>query len=112
MDEPFDSFLKLHKQTEIGDVCDRTRHNAAHRVTLRYAFPWIGFKLFDAEREPFVVLVDVEHNRLGFLIFSKNLGWMLDPLCPRDIRNMNQAVNPFIDPDKNAKIRYVLYFTG
>src|SRR6266545_3810747 len=104
VDEPLDAGLELHEGAEVGDLRDLPLHARADRVTLGERGPRIRLDLLDAEAEPLVLDVDVEHRRLDDVTLLELLAGVLDPLRPRDVGDVHEAVDALLDADEDAEV--------
>ena len=104
MDESFDAFFKFYEDAEVGDIGDDAFNDGPGRIVIVGGLPWVRSKLLDTQREALVFLVDLQDNRLNGLAFGIFLGWMLDPLGPGEIRDVDQAVDALFYADKDTEI--------
>ncbi len=82
MDEAVHAFLELD---ECAEVCQIPNDTALHRIDwilCLNAFPRVGFKLLEAERNLAALMIDIEDLRVDHLAERNNLRWMLDVLRP------------------------------
>ena len=69
--------------------------------------PGIGFEVLDGQRQTTVLAVDARDNRVDLLTFLQHLARMLDAARPRNVGNVNQAVDSIFNFDKGAEVRQV-----
>ena len=76
------------------------------RVVVGDAIPRIGHQLLDAERDLglLAVEVDVEDDRLDLVALLIELRRVLDPLGPREVGDVHQAVDALLDLDEDAEV--------
>jgi hypothetical protein len=66
--------------------------------------PDVGGELLQPEREALVLGVDVEHHRLDHVALLQHLGRVLDPLAPRHVGDVDQAVDVVLHLDERAEL--------
>src|SRR5262245_51621893 len=66
--------------------------------------PDIGGELLQAERQALILGVDVEHHRVDDVALLQHLGRMLDPLAPRHVGDVDQAVDFLLDFDERTEL--------
>src|SRR6266481_5080723 len=104
VDQAFDAGLDLHEGAEVGDLGDLALHPAADGVLVGQLGPWIRVELLDAEREPLVLHVDVQHHRLHLVALLVQVAGVLDALGPGDVAHVHQAVDALLDADEDAEV--------
>src|SRR5262245_46229418 len=104
VDQPFDSFVQLDERSEVGHAHDLALDRVAHVMTAEEVVPDIRRQLLQAERQPLVLGVDVEHHRIDDVALLQHFRRVLDPLAPRHVGDMNQAVDLFLDLDERAEL--------
>ncbi len=109
MNKAFDALLQFHEDPKIGYIGNGAGYPGTLPVLLRDFVPGIIGELFDAQRESFMIFVNVQDNGLHFLTLLINLRRMFDSLGPGNIGNMHQTVDTFIDTDKNTEVGNVFY---
>src|SRR3982751_1468883 len=92
MNKPLDPWLKLHKNTVIGNRRNPAADLVINVIDLGYRRPWIGQALFVAERDLVVFPVELEHLYLNVISLLKHLRGVMQT-SPRHIGDMQQAVN-------------------
>src|SRR5260221_3636076 len=102
--QALDAGLDLHEGAEVGNLGDLALHAAADRVLGRQFRPWIRMELLDAEAEPLVLDVDVEHHRLDLVALLEEVAGVLDALGPRDVGDVHQAVDALLHADEDAEV--------
>ena len=66
--------------------------------------PDVGRELLQAERQPLVLGVDVEHHRIDHVALLEHFRRMLDPLAPRHVGDVDEAVDLLFDLDERAEL--------
>src|ERR1700757_1276066 len=71
--------------------------------------PDIRLELLDAQRKTAILRLDAQNDRTNLLALLQDLGRMLDPLGPAQVRNMHQTVDAVFDLDERAEVGEVAY---
>ena len=74
--------------------------------------PGIFLELLETKGNPFVFGVDIQDLDVDLVTFLDDFRGMLDPLGPRHIRDMNQAVDTGLDFHKRPEGRQVTNLPG
>src|ERR1700722_4893628 len=101
--EPFNPFSKFDERTEIGGAGDFAFDDFTDFVASEPVGPDI-FDLLDAERQPAVLGIDLEHLGFDRVTLLEFLAGMLDPFGPTDVADVNQAFHALFDFYEGAKI--------
>src|SRR5450432_2232459 len=106
VDQALDAPLDLDEGAEVQDLDHLGVDDLAHRVVVGNAIPGIGHQLLDAERHLglLAVEVDVQDHRLHLVALLVQLGGVLDPLSPRQIRHVNQTIDAFLDLHEDSEV--------
>ena len=72
--------------------------------------PRVFLHLLQAQRDALLFLIDVEHHRPDGFALLQHFAGMADLLGPRQIGNMQQAVDAFFDLDERAVVGDVADF--
>ena len=104
MDKPVDAFFKLDKRAKVGDVSHAAVNLATDRIAEIDRVPRIVLELLHAEADAFFDRVDAEHLHLDLLALMEQALRALRTARPRDLRNMNEALDAGFELDKNAVI--------
>ena len=107
----FDTFVQFDENSEW-----RVPHNSAANgiptpVSCEELLPDIRLQLFDSEREPMVVGVDIQNHGFHPLALLQHFGRMFDA-ARRDVGNVNKTIDSFFDFDKRAEIRQISHAAG
>src|SRR5208337_1797631 len=108
MDQAFDTLFHFHEETEVGNVSDGPGHDGTHRKALIDGFPGVGGQVLDAQGKAFIFLIDVKYLGLYHLALLVDLRGVFEPLGPRDVGDVYQAVDAFVDADEDAEVGDVL----
>ena len=106
MDEALDPLLDLHEGAEVEHLDHLGLDDLADRVVVGDAIPRIGDQLLDAERHLglLAVEVDVEDDRLDLVPLLIELRRVLDPLGPRQVGDVHQAVDALFDLHEDPEV--------
>lgn len=105
MDETFDTGFEFNEGAEVGEFFHNALPDGAFTVACGdVSAPRIGVEIFDGEGEALVLLVDVCDDGFDFLAFFKHFGGVFHALNPRDIGDMDKAVDAFFDTDKDTEV--------
>ena len=104
MNQPFNTVGHFDKDTEVGHTRDLAVDPTPHRMFLLQGDPGISDRLFNPERNALVFYINTENNGVNLIAFFKQLRGMLDLPGPMQVRDMGQAVDPFLNLNKDAKI--------
>ena len=74
----------------------------ADRVTVLDLVPRVGLELADAEADFLLVAVDAEDDRLQLLADGEDIARARDALGPRELGDVDEAFDPFLDLDERA----------
>ena len=95
--EAVDPVFDAHEDPEIRDVPNQPLNPRAFRVSILENRPRVGFRLFQAEGNPLVLHVEVQHNSLDRVLHGEDLGWMPDLLDPGHLRDVNQSFDSLLE---------------
>ena len=112
VDQPFDAFVELDERAEVRHPHDLALDRVADLVTREEVVPDVGGELLQAERQPLVLGVDVEHHRLDHVALLQHFGRVLDALAPRHVGDVDQAVDVLLDFDERAELGEVADLAG
>src|SRR5262249_28072933 len=90
-----------------GEASNLALHHIAGPVRGNKIVPRVRFKLFHRQGHPPIFGIDPRDHSINLLPFFQNLTRMLDAARPGDVRNVNQAVNAFLDFNKGTKVGQV-----
>ena len=110
MNQPLDALLQLHERAVVSHRQNAAVHLGAYRVTLRGIEPRVGRQLLEAQRNPLLFLVELEHLDLDFVGHVDQVAGMREP-APAHIGDMQQAVNA-AQVNKRAVVGQVLHSAG
>ena len=92
MYEPLDSFLNLDVGTVRHEVRDLAAESLADREALFDAIPRIGLKLLETQRDPFLVLVDLQNDNREAVARFDGLTWVSET-GPGHIGDMEKTID-------------------
>ena len=101
--ESLDIVTQIYDHTLFLHASDRTGGLDARRKALRNLRPRIIGQLFDPERDPLRLRIDIQHQHLDLVALLDDLGGMLHSPGPTQIRDVHQAVDPRLDFDERAE---------
>src|SRR5690349_10771913 len=104
MTEAFEVIAQFYKRTKARETGNLSFHQIAGLVSYNEVIPRIRFEILNRKRHAPVLRIDTGDNRFDLLALLQNLSGMLDATRPRNVRNMNQAVDAILDLDESAEI--------
>ena len=102
--ESLDALLDLDEDAEVGPADHCSLDDLTKEVARLNREPWVIGKLLDAEAEALVVPVDVEDAGFDFVALVVHLARVLDSLTPREVRDVDKAVDSFLDSDEDTEV--------
>ncbi len=93
----FEFKTEVYFDAIILETFDRNFHIGAFAIDFGKVVPRVGFDLLVTQRNPALVFVDIEDYDIELLAFFDVFGRVTDFLRPRQVRNMNQAVDAGFD---------------
>src|SRR5690349_6284507 len=75
----FNPLFNLHERAIIRQIRHLAEQPGSHRVAPAQAYPGIISELLEPERNPALLLIELENLGLDFVAYAKNFGRMLDP---------------------------------
>src|SRR3569623_2937339 len=106
MDQAFDAFLELDEGAIAHHVDNRPLHAAADRILVGDIFPGTGRLLLEAQRNLFLLAIDMQDLHFDFLIDRHQLRRMADA-APAHVGNVEQTVDT-AQIDEGAELGNVL----
>ena len=100
-------FVELDERAEVRHPHDLAFDRVADVMPREEVVPDVGRELLQAERQPLVLGVDVEHHRLDDVALLQHFGGVLDPLAPRHVGDVDQPVDLLLDLDERAELGQV-----
>src|SRR6185369_13807722 len=79
-------------------------HHGTRRVLLGELLVRVRLELLHAERDPVLLDVDVEHDRLDHVADRDHLRRMLDPAGPRHLGDVDQTLDALLELDEGAVV--------
>jgi len=102
--EALDSFGDLDEGSELRGAQCLALEDVADAVLREEGVPDVRLKLLDAERQAAVFGFDAENDRLDLLTLLENFRGVLDALGPREVRDVDEAVDAVFDLDEGAEV--------
>jgi len=78
MNKPFDPFFNFHKRAVVSERYDLADHFRSDGIFRFDILPRMRLQLLVAERNTFLLLVEVEHDDIDLLIQLHDFGRMID----------------------------------
>ena len=103
VNQAFDTIGQFDERAEVGQTDDLAFDRVAD-VVGEELVPHVRGELLEAERQPLVLGVDVEHDRLDLVALLQDLGRVLHPLGPGHVGDVDEAVDALLDLDERAEI--------
>ena len=102
VDHAVDIAFEADEQAEFGRVLDFALDRRADRMRLGKGRPRIGLGLLEAERNPALLLVDLEHLHFDFLAGADDLARVDVLLGPAHFADVDQAFDARLQLDERA----------
>src|SRR5215469_7344962 len=104
MDKALNTFLDFDEHAKIRDRTHCATNLCVKRVTLRDRVPRVGRSLFDAEADTLLFDLDSKDNCFDFIALLIKLRRMPYFFGPRQIGDMDQAVDTRFNFNKYAEV--------
>ena len=98
--------------TTLGELADGTLVHAALGEDGLVGFPRILLELLVTQAQTTVLLVDVENDNVNGSVNLGELARVLDLLGPRQVADVNQALNTLFHLNKDAEVGEVAHLGG
>ena len=102
MNQPFNARLDFHERTEIHEASNRAPYPFAGLVFSGDCVPWMRLELLHADRDPFLLRIDLDNFRFDLLPRRKHVRRLVHAL-PRNFTHVQQRVSA-TDIDERAVI--------
>ena len=102
VDHAVDVALEADEQAELGRVLDFALDRRADRVRVGEGLPRVRLGLLEAERNPALLLVDLEHLDVDFLRSADDLARVDVLLGPAHLGDVDQALDARLELDERA----------
>ena len=109
VNQSLDPFVELDEGAEVRHPRHLALDDVADVVSREEVVPDVGGELLEAQRQPLVLGIDAEHHRLDHVALLEHFGRMLDPLAPRHVGDVDQAVDVLFDLDERAELGEVAH---
>ena len=104
MDHAVDTAFEADEQAELGDVLDLALDLGAGGEVLGEAVPGVGHALLQAQADPALLRIDVQHHDLDLLGGGDDLAGVGVLLGPGHLRDMDQTLDAGLQLDEGAVI--------
>src|SRR5581483_3557430 len=94
--------LQADERAEAREFGDLAGDQVADLIIMIDVAPRIDSELLDADRDALIGLIDFEHNRLDLVALLEHLGGMIDLARPGNVRDVDHAVQTFLQFDESA----------
>ena len=105
MDEPLDALVEFDERAEVGHPRDLALDEPTDVVAREEVVPDVGRELLEPERQALVLGVDAEHHRLDHVALLQHFRRVLDPLAPRHVGDVDQAVALAAEGHERPEVR-------
>src|SRR6187401_516093 len=102
MHEAIDVMLQADKRAEARELRNLAGDEIPDFVIFVDVAPRIFAELLDADRNTLVGLVDFQHLRFDVLALLQYFRRMIDLARPRNVRNVDHAIETFFELDEGA----------
>jgi hypothetical protein len=104
MDHPVELLVEADEQAELRDVLDLALHLAADRMPGEEGLPRILHDLLEAEADPPLLLVDLQHHHLDLLRGRDDLAGVHVLLGPAHLADVHQALDARLQLHEGAVV--------
>src|SRR5687768_10844608 len=104
MYQPVDARLDLRERAEAREVADLPVDARADRITERQHHPRILLRLLHAERDLFLVRIDLEHDRLDHFTDRHELRRVPNVARPAHLADVHEAFDARLELDESAVV--------
>ena len=111
MQEALYTFLELNKRSVWNKVNDCTLNLGPHSVFRIYSLPRIGRLLLKPQRNPHVVLIEIQHHDLNGIAYGHDLARVRDT-PPAHVCYVQEAYDACTKINESTEVRYVPYDTA
>src|SRR6185312_11533483 len=104
MDHAVDVAVEAEEETELGLILDFAFHGGARRMLLGKSFPRVGQRLLEAERNPALHRIDLDHRNFDFLRGGDELARMDVLFRPGHFGDVDEAFDARFEFDEGAVV--------
>src|SRR5262245_1759034 len=104
VDQAVDAFLDFDERAELGEVAHLAGDRGADRILLGQLVPRVALDLLEAERDPPRTGIHAEHHGFDAVADVEDLRRVLDPLAPRHLRDVDQALDAGLELHERAVV--------
>ena len=108
MDETLDTLLQPREGPEVGHLDHPAFYVVPEIIAISDGLPRVWGKLFQAEGESLLILIDAEHFDLDLLALPEHLGGVLD-LRPGKVGDVDEPIDPFFDAYEGPEIGQIAH---
>jgi hypothetical protein len=104
MHQAFNAVRKLHKRAKVHDLGNGAFNLRALGELLSDLGPWVGKRLFEAERDASLLRLDGQDDRVHAIAGLDHVTRMAHLFAPGHFGYMDEAFNAGLDFDKGAEV--------
>src|SRR5438477_11101882 len=105
VNQAVDAGLDLDERAEAGEVAHLAADARADWILVRQHHPGILLRLLHAERDLFLVRIDLEHDRFDRLADRHELGRMAHVARPAHLADVYQTFDTRLELDESTVVR-------
>src|SRR6185436_12862051 len=109
VEQAVDARLELDEGAELGQPDHLALHVRPDRELAGHVLPRVALELLETQRDPLVLLVDVEDDRLDRLPLLQELRGMGHVPRPRHVGDVEEAVDPRLELHEGPEVREVAH---
>ena len=107
MTKALEPFAEFDENSEVRKARNFAANDIARTMGSNKAFPRARRQVFHRERQPLALAVDAGDDSVNFLILFEDVFRMLYLFRPRNVRDVNESVNTFLEFDKCTEISQI-----
>ena len=97
MQQAIDAFFDFNEGTVVGQVANFTFDDSIQRVPIRDQIPGVVLGLLHSEGDFLFIFIDPQDHHIDFVADLYQLAGMADPLGPRHLGDMDQALDTLFE---------------
>src|SRR6266513_924811 len=110
--KPFDVAAQVHDDALVHQPHHAAAQLLADGVCLADAEPGILLRLFEAQRDPLVLGIDIENQDVNLVALFHDFGRMLHAFRPRHVGDVNQSVDARLQLHECAERRQIAHLAA